>query len=152
MAFHQPDLWPSINLIYGLPWFVSFDHNRSFVSRNTSLSPLDTCGVSYIFDTFALLTILQQGFCARRSLSESSPLSAYGYPNMDFAPRNLPRLSCSLPPLTASELQDDPDLESLISAASSDWEYRPRTSTVHSVPEEILRLGTPLPRRLRSAK
>ena len=65
---------------------------------------------------------------------------------------SIPRLSYSLPPLTASELQDDPDLESLISAASSDWEYRPRTSTVHSVPEEILRLGTPLPRRLRSSK
>ena len=49
---------------------------------------------------------------------------------------SVPRLGYSMPLLTASELQDDLDLESLISAASSDWEYRPRTSTVHPVPEE----------------
>ena len=65
---------------------------------------------------------------------------------------SIPRPSYSLPPLTASELQDDPDLESLISAASSDWEYRPLISTVDPVPEEILQLDTPLPRRLRSSK
>ena len=50
--------------------------------------------------------------------------------------RSIPRLSYSLPPLTASELQDNPGLESLVSAASSGWPYRPRASTAHPVPEE----------------
>ena len=53
------------------------------------------------------------------------------------ATRSVPRLNYSLPPLPASELQDDSDHESFISAASSDWEYRPRTSTAHPAPEEI---------------
>ena len=68
------------------------------------------------------------------------------------ATRFIPRLNYFLPRLPASELQDDSDLESFISAASSDWEYCPRTSTA---PEEIPntpQLGTPLPRRLCSSK
>ena len=68
------------------------------------------------------------------------------------ATRSIPRRNYFLPPLPASELQDDSDLESFISAASSNWEYRPRTSTA---PEEIPntpQLGTPLSRRLRSSK
>ena len=68
------------------------------------------------------------------------------------ATRSIPRLNYFLPPLPACELQDNSDLESFISAASSDWEYCPRTSTA---PEEIPnapQLGTPLSRRLRSSK
>ena len=46
------------------------------------------------------------------------------------ATRTVPRLNYSLPPPSASELQDKSDLESLISTASSDREYLPGISTV----------------------
>ena len=68
------------------------------------------------------------------------------------ATRSIPRLNYFLPPLPASELQDDSDLESFISAASSDWEYRPRTSTALEEIPNTPQLGAPLSRRLRSSK
>ena len=93
------------------------------------------------------------------STSPSSPLSAYRHPTriLRSATHSIPRLNYSLPPLVQLHARDDPDLESLIppiSAASSDCEYRPRTSTAHPAPEEISntpQLGKPLPRRLRSS-
>ena len=68
------------------------------------------------------------------------------------ATRSIPRLNYSLPPPTASELQDDSDLESLTSAASSDCEYHPRTTAVPGEIPNTPQLGTPHPRRLRSYK
>ena len=68
------------------------------------------------------------------------------------ATRSIPRLNYSLPPPTASELQDDSDLESLTSAASSDCKYRPRTTAVPGEIPNTPQLGTPRPRRLRSSK
>ena len=78
-------------------------------------------------------------------------------PNKDFALRNPFYPLSQLLPASLAELHagDDSYLESLISpisAASSDYECRPRTSTAHPAPEEIAntpQLGKPLPRNLR---
>lgn len=72
--------------------------------------------------------------------SSSSPSSPLNTPKGIFRSANC-FLNFHLPLLTERYTEDEPDAEPLVSAAPSDWGYRPRTSTAHSAPGKILNIS-----------
>ncbi|KAF8244689.1 hypothetical protein K440DRAFT_8746 [Wilcoxina mikolae CBS 423.85] len=62
--------------------------------------------------------------------------------------RSIPQPNYYLPPVT--ELEDNSDAESLLSTTSSEWAYRPRTTTTYPKPDSTPPVVPPLTMSLRS--